>query len=133
LDSSHELRFGSIEGAHDYLGLLQHSLDEAKEDIQGQTREAVDEKVERREKALRLVSYKLTRLEFHVTASRRLLNDLRTLRRLLFGERQVDGSAAAGVEESHAESPTRVGPPHGGPPHGGPDATASRWEKPDAP
>jgi hypothetical protein len=127
LDSSPELRFGSIEGAHDYLGLLQRSLDEAKEDIQGQTREAVDEGVERREKALRLVSYKLTRLEFHVTASRRLLNDLRTLRRLLFGERQLDGSAAM-VEGTHAEPPTRVAPPHGGP-----GATASRWEKPDAP
>jgi hypothetical protein len=37
--------------------------------------------------AVRLALYKLEKLEQHIKASRRLLNDLRTLRRLLFEER----------------------------------------------
>jgi len=37
--------------------------------------------------ALRLVSFKLDKLEQHVKNSCRLLNDLRTLRRLLLDER----------------------------------------------
>jgi hypothetical protein len=44
-------------------------------------------KQSRRTEALRLVLYKLQKLEEHVQASGRLLNDLRTLRRLLLQER----------------------------------------------
>jgi hypothetical protein len=44
----------------------------------------------RRVEALRLVLYKLDKLEHHITASRRLLNDLRSLRRLLLQERSPD-------------------------------------------
>ena len=42
----------------------------------------------RRLEALRLVSFKLDKLEQHVKSGRRLLNDLRTLRRLLLDERE---------------------------------------------
>jgi len=42
----------------------------------------------RRHEALRLVVYKLDRLAWHMQAGHRTLNDLRTLRRLLLGERQ---------------------------------------------
>jgi len=41
----------------------------------------------RRLDALQLAAYKLDRLASHVNTSHRLLNDLRTLRRLLLGER----------------------------------------------
>jgi hypothetical protein len=41
-----------------------------------------------------LVNYKLDRLKYHLDNSRRLLNDLRTLRRLLLGERAVESSSA---------------------------------------
>jgi hypothetical protein len=39
--------------------------------------------------ALRLVAHKLNQLRQHLLASLRLLNDLRTLRRLLLNERQT--------------------------------------------
>jgi hypothetical protein len=42
----------------------------------------------RRLEALQLIAYKLDRLAWHVDGSRRLLNDLRMLKRLLLGERQ---------------------------------------------
>jgi hypothetical protein len=38
--------------------------------------------------ALRLAVYNLEKLEMHVNRSSRILNDLRTLRRLLFEERK---------------------------------------------
>jgi hypothetical protein len=38
--------------------------------------------------AIQLVAYKLDRLAWHIDGSRRILNDLRTLRRLLLGERR---------------------------------------------
>jgi hypothetical protein len=43
--------------------------------------------VARRQEALRLVLFKLEKLEQQVKNARRLLNDLRTLRRLLLEER----------------------------------------------
>ena len=43
---------------------------------------------ERRVQALQLVALNLNKLSSHVTKSRRILNDLRTLRRLLLEERK---------------------------------------------
>ena len=57
--------------------------------------EAVSTEQPRRVDALRLVDYKLKPLKDHLSASRRLLNDLRMLRRLLIGGHEVDGSHAA--------------------------------------
>jgi hypothetical protein len=48
---------------------------------------AKSERAERRLEALQLVTYKLEQLSRHIDTSQRLLNDLRTLRRLLLGER----------------------------------------------
>jgi len=45
----------------------------------------------RRQQAQRLVLYKLELLEKHLKTSQRLLNDLRSLRRLLFDERALHG------------------------------------------
>jgi hypothetical protein len=44
---------------------------------------------DRRKEALLLVSFNLAKLNLHITSSRRILNDLRTLRRLLLAERGV--------------------------------------------
>ena len=76
--------FGSIEGAYEYVALLVEALDEASRAIQDETAAASrSPNVERRLEALHLVDYKLAQLRGHLTASRRILNDLRTLRRLL--------------------------------------------------
>ena len=86
-----ETPFVSVEGAHEYLSLLSDAIQDAKNEIEADIRAAEDPKFPRRLEALRLVSFKLEKLEQNVKNSRRLLNDLRTLRRLLLDER-VDES-----------------------------------------
>lgn len=80
--------FDSLESAHEYVCLLQEALEEARQAIETDTEIAGAEGADRRVQALRVVSYKLSSLAAHMHASRRLLNDLRTLRRMLLGERQ---------------------------------------------
>ena len=79
--------FDNIESAQEYLGLLAQALDEAVASIEEESALAVSEKAARREEALRLVAFKLAKLSGHISESRRILNDLRTLRRLLLAER----------------------------------------------
>ena len=76
--------FSSIEGAHESMRLLGEALEEARRDIQDNIS---GETVPRTLEALYLVRHKLNQLQQHVAASTRILNDLRTLRRLLFRER----------------------------------------------
>jgi len=45
---------------------------------------------ERQKQALQLVSDTLAKLSHHMTTSRRMLKDLRTLRRILLDERQLN-------------------------------------------
>lgn len=77
--------FDSIEGAHEYLRLLAETVEEARADIAAELAGLPPES--RRADALRLVAYKLERLAEHSRSSRRILNDLRTLRRLLSADR----------------------------------------------
>ena len=79
--------FDSLESAHEYIGLLCESLKEARRDIEEDIDSAAGGEAARRLEALRLVSYKLDRLEGHLENSRRILNDLRMLRRLLLSPR----------------------------------------------
>jgi hypothetical protein len=83
-----ETPFDSIEGAHEYVGLLVEAIAEAEAAIQEDLTEAMSQGAERRVQALRLVAFKLEKLRGHVTNSRRTLNDLRTLRRLLLDQRK---------------------------------------------
>ncbi len=84
-----ETPFDSVESAHEYLRLLEDAIDEARNHIQDDIRVAGESaELERRLQALRLVDYKLTQLRAHVGGASRLLNDLRTLRRLLLAERK---------------------------------------------
>src|SRR5688572_24219130 len=80
--------FDSIEGALEYVGLLREAVQKANDAVGEQAARADSEGASRRIEALHLVTYKLDRLAGHVNASHRLLQDLRTLRRLLRGERQ---------------------------------------------
>ena len=83
--------FDSIEGSLEYLGLLREAVQKAKMDVGEEVGRANAASARRRLEALQLVGYKLDRLGWHVDGSHRLLNDLRTLRRLLLGERQDGG------------------------------------------
>ena len=81
--------FYSIEGAHEYVGMLGEAIEEARRAIQADTVAAASARgAERRLEALRLVEYKLDQLQNHIGSSSRILNDLRTLRRLLLGDRE---------------------------------------------
>lgn len=82
-----ETPFDSIEGAQEYLALLAQALTEARESTEADLAADVHASAPRRLEAMRLALYKLEKLEQHMKISRRLLNDLRTLRRLLFEER----------------------------------------------
>jgi hypothetical protein len=81
--------FESIEGAHEYLGLLLGAILEATSEVEEDLKAAEDPQFPRRQEALRLVQFKLQKLEQHIKTSRRLLNDLRSLKRLLL-EKAVD-------------------------------------------
>jgi hypothetical protein len=82
-----ETPFDSIEGSHEYVTLLAETIEEVRLEIENEIAfSALDDAAARRKAALELVSYKLTRLSAHMTASRRILNDLQMLRRVLLGE-----------------------------------------------
>ena len=87
LDYQFERPFDNIESAREYLALLSRELDAAKQETQADIAREADSQIPRRRDALRLVVYTLEKLEQHIKVSRRLLNDLRTLRRLLLEER----------------------------------------------
>jgi hypothetical protein len=98
-----ETPFDSIESSHQYVALLAQAIEEAKLDVEGDIALAMADRATRRRDALQLVLYNLTKLESHITASRRILNDLRILRRLLLEERELpetvahNGAASAGA------------------------------------
>jgi hypothetical protein len=60
---------------------------EARREVEEEIASATRDHADRRKEALLLVSYNLAKLHLHITTSRRILNDLRTLRRLLLAER----------------------------------------------
>jgi hypothetical protein len=79
--------FDTVENAHQYVRLLVEAIAEAKSEIAADLGAAGQARPERRVQALQVVQFKLDKLEQHLQSSSRLLNDLRTLRRLLFDER----------------------------------------------
>ena len=83
-----ETPFDGIEGAIEYVHLLAEAIDEAQVSIREDIAELeAAAGSERRLQAMRIVDYKLDQLRAHIGSSGRILNDLRTLRRLLLGER----------------------------------------------
>ena len=85
-----ETPFDSIESALQYVQLLREAIEEAQQHVEAEIHLAADDPLARRKQALQLVSYDLVKLSSHMTASHRILNDLRMLRRLLLEERQAE-------------------------------------------
>src|SRR3974390_1830142 len=86
--------FETIESAHDFVTLLAAAISQAKVELQVDVdRESATADVSRRVDALRIALYNMEKLELHSSRSGRILNDLRTLRRLLFEERAVTARA----------------------------------------
>jgi hypothetical protein len=84
--------FDSIEGSLEYIALLREVIQKTKQTVEADATTASSEGAVRGLAALRLVVYKLDRLAWHMDASHRILNDLRTLRRLLLRERQRESN-----------------------------------------
>jgi hypothetical protein len=86
--------FDNVEAAHEYVGLLVEAVQQAQTEVAQDLAVAAGDPAARQTEALRLVAYKLERLEAQLGTSRRLLNDLRRLRRLLLGETEAAGPRA---------------------------------------
>jgi hypothetical protein len=108
MDDKPETPFESIEGALEYVSLLLEAIQEAQRQVEGEIALAASPQLARRKQALQLASYKLDKLSSHITGSRRALNDLRALRRLLLEERQGSGEGAPRPAE-----PQPLGPKFG--------------------
>ena len=86
--------FDSIEGSLEYVGLLRDAIQIAKNAVADEVKRSGVQDAGRRLQALQLVNYRLERLAWHIDGSRRLLNDLRMLRRLLLGESERSAEQA---------------------------------------
>jgi len=75
--------FESIESAQEYLGLLAQVVGDAHQAVQADIQGSAESVRPRRVEALRLIGYNLEKLGSHLKTSRRILNDLRMLRRIL--------------------------------------------------
>jgi len=84
MDARYAKPFDSIESAHEYVILLGEQVQAAMMETQGHSDRAKAEGNQRRVEALGVALHKMNQLSTHMQKSRRILNDLRTLRRLLF-------------------------------------------------
>jgi hypothetical protein len=96
--------FESIESAYEFVALLAETVLEAQREIETTVQREKTSPASRRSDALRIASYNLGKLELHMNHSRRILNDLRSLRRLLFQER----AKPAAVQAQTAPKPEPV-------------------------
>jgi hypothetical protein len=98
VDDQPETPFESIESAQQFVELLCDAIGEARREVEA---EVARPQPERSLQALQLVSYNLAKLSLHMGTSRRILNDLRTLRRLLYQERDLheEPAESAGAAE----------------------------------
>lgn len=81
--------FDNIESSSEYVSLLTDAVRTSIEEIEADIALAAADEARRRRDALQLVHFKLTRLEANLRNSRLILNDLRSLRRLLLEERTL--------------------------------------------
>ncbi len=96
--------FDGIESAHEFLKVLSECVGEAKHDVENDVaRES--SLPSRRLDALRVALYNLEKLTIHMNRSVRILNDLRSLRRLLFNERTAGDYQPKIVEASTRNRP----------------------------
>jgi hypothetical protein len=94
-----ETPFDNIESSHEYVTLLAEAVEVAITEVEADLALAGSEGGDnRRVQALQLVLFNLSKLRGHMSSSRRILNDLRTLRRLLLQERTLNGEYSQAAE-----------------------------------
>jgi hypothetical protein len=92
-----ERPFESIESAHDYMDILAATILEVMGELQRDRDHARRAGELRRAQAIDLAIFKLKMLGCYVFKSRRALNDLRILRRLILNERLSTESVMAAM------------------------------------
>lgn len=81
--------FDTIESAHEFMNVLAATTLDAMRDLKRDRDLAIREGETRRAQAIDLAIFKLKMLGCYVYKGRRMLNDLRILRRLILNERQT--------------------------------------------
>jgi len=81
--------FESIESAQEFVELLIESVRDACDEVKVDIERAGESGEIRQKQALLVVAHQLNLLSTHLAKSRRILNDLRSLRRLLLNERKL--------------------------------------------
>jgi hypothetical protein len=97
--------FSTIESAQDFMKLLTKAVADAEQELQLHVEEETGSDVSRRLDALRIALYSLGKLDSHLRQSSRILNDLRTLRRLLLTERKNSNNTASELRRATSENP----------------------------
>jgi hypothetical protein len=87
-----ETPFDNIESAEQFVELLIEAIEESRRDVDADIALSEGKRSGRSKKALQLISANLAKLSQYMTTSRRILNRLRTLRRLLLQERRLDNT-----------------------------------------
>jgi hypothetical protein len=82
-----EQPFDTIESAQEYMNVLAATALDSMNDLKRDRDQALRDGEVRRAQAIDLAIFKLKMLGCHVYKSRRMLNDLRILRRLILNER----------------------------------------------
>ena len=93
-----EQPFDSIESAHDFMNVLAETVVAAMKDLHRDHQIALRDGQERRARAIELALFKAKTLNCYIFKSRRMLNDLRTIRRLILNERMTPESVMASVQ-----------------------------------
>ncbi len=101
MNNESETPFDNVESAQQFVELLCDAVEEARREVDADIERARGPEGDRRKQALQLVAYNLAKLSTHMTTSRRILNDLRSLRRLLLSERML-GKATVDSEDGSA-------------------------------
>jgi hypothetical protein len=91
-----ETPFDNIESAEQFVKLLIEAIKESRRDVDAEIARGEANRSGRSKKALQLVSANLAKLSQHMTTSRRILNHLKTLRRLLLQDRRPDSTLQTG-------------------------------------
>ena len=102
--------FDSIESAHEFISLFAEAISDSRREIEADAEREATARIPRRLEAVRLTLYNLEKLQLHVSKSRRILNDLRSLRRLLMEERKGVGLTAPPRAVQAPRTATPAGP-----------------------
>ena len=93
-----ERPFESIESAYEFMNVLAETILEATKDLHADRQIALRDGQDRRTRAIELALFKAKMLNCYVHKSRRTLNDLRIIRRLILNERMTPEAVLASMQ-----------------------------------